>query len=745
MTPDIKPTPLPVRETSALAEPSVRGAAAAMATLPLPEIDLRELLRLLWRRRWLMGGTVVIVMAAALVTLSQLTPRYTATAQVMIDPRQANVLDVEQVMSGLQANTETIQSEIEVLTSRNLAGRVIETTGLATQAEFNPAQAGGSGLFGWFGGKESEAPDAATLRQQRNRLIDNYLSALDVRAAGRSRVINIAFTAQSPDIAAQVANATAELYLVEQLEAKFEATRRATLWLSTRLDELRVKAEAAELAVSRFKSEMGKSGVEKASANRITQIGADILTISAKLEDARKRLVQLQMLKDRERTDLNDTSLSQSLQQLSIQIEDLEQDITDAGQELGPRHPRMVELGNKKADALTKYKVQLATEIQTLQSAIREDEQKLVSLQADQARLGSDVNDAGEAAVRLRTLERDAQATRTLYETVLTRFKETTEQQGLEQADARLISRADVPVEASFPDKKLFLLMALLAASGLGLVLAFAAEKIDSGFRSSDQIESMLGLPTIAMLPSLRSLGVKDVQPEIYVAQKPGSSFAEAVRMLRTSLMLSNVDQPPKVLMMASALPGEGKTTVALTLARLASLSGEKVVVLDADLRRPRVHAALGVENKLGLVELLSGQANIDQVLQSSEVEGKTVHYITAGQQTPHATELIRSQQMRRLVRSLAASFSLVIIDGPPVLPVADAKVIATLADKILYVVRWHDTRREVVAQAVRQLRDVGGSFAGIILNGVDVRRHAEYSYSDSGYYYGRYRNYYSD
>ncbi len=716
------PKPLPSREASGTLH--VLPLAGAPLSMPLPSLDLRDQLRLFWRQRWLIAGTIILSLALTVLALSQITPRYTASAQVMIDPRQANILDMEQVMAGLPSNTETVQSEIEVITSRNLASRVIEALHLKERADFNTAGA-----------------DASS-REVTNQLVQNYLDALDVRAAGRSRVINIAFTAQDPELAAQAANTVAELYLVEQLEAKFEATRRATLWLSTRLDELRIKAEAAELAVTRFKARL--SGTAKAADDELLpRLNADILTLTAELEDARKKLVQLQLLKERGKTDLNNTQLTSALQKIAVALEDTEQEITDQSQELGPRHPKMIELNQRRSDLRSQYSNQLSTEIQTLQRTIRENEQKLVSLQADLARLSNDINDPNAAAVRLRTLERDAQATRALYETVLTRFKQTTEQQGLEQADARLISRADVPLTPSFPQNRLFLLLALLGGTALAVVLALAAEKLDSGFRSAEQLESWLGLPTLATLPSLRSLGVKTVAPEVYIAQKPTSSFAEAVRMLRTALQLANPDQPPRVLMVASALPGEGKTTTAMALARLASLSGERVIVVDADLRRPRIHQTLNVENSAGLVDLLTGQASIEQVLRVSEIDGKSVHYLTAGQATPQATELIRSPQMKRLVQSLAANFSLVILDGPPVLPVADAKVLSTLVDRILYVVRWHSTRREVAAQAVKQLREVGGNIAGVVLNGVDVRKQADYS--DSGYYYGRYRHYYAD
>lgn len=600
----VDPRPL-LREVPAVTPEVLMPKSAPEPAPQLPELDLREWLRVLWRRRWLMSGTVVLAMALAVLALSQITPRYTARAQLMVDSRQANVLDMEQVMSGLPATAETIQSEIEVISSRQLAARVIDQLQLVAHPEFST---GGSGWRNWLQPEPANHETAI----QREQITEGFLRRLEVRVAGRSRVINVDFTAADPALAAQAANALAERYLTEQLEAKQAATRQANAWLSQRLDELQRQSEIAEQEVARFRS---------------------------------------------------------------------------APVEANPQ----------------------------------------------------------AAAARLRTLEREAQASRALYETVLVRYKETSEQQGLQQPDARLISRAEVPLRPSFPQTGLFLLMALAAGTGLALLLAFAAEKMDSGYRSSDQIEAQLGLPTIAMIPALRSLGIRGMAPEQYVTAKPTSSLAEAVRMLRTSLLLANVDQPPKVLLLTSALPGEGKTTVALALARLASFSGEKVVVVDADLRRPRVHTALGVDNKQGLVELLAGRAPIEQVLQASDVEGKSVHYITAGQATPHATELVRSQQMRRFIRSLAANYSLVIIDSPPVLPVADARVLATLADKTICIVQWSVTPREVVRQAVHQLRLGGVSMAGIVLNGVDVRRHAEYSYGDSGYYYGRYRKYYAD
>lgn len=603
-------TPSPLRDvqSSVIALPT-RPPGAAVESAALPTLDLRAMLLVLRRRRWLITGVILTALLGTVGALTQVTPHYTAEAQVMVDPRQTNVVDMEQVLSGLPANAETIQSEMQVLRSRNLAERVIEDMKLARVPEFAVL-----------------LDPTTTPEVQTTLLVSAFLDRLTVRVVGRSRVITIGFTAQDAALAAAAANRVANLYLTEQLETKFEATRRASAWLSERLGQLRSEAEVAEQAVDRARADMA------------------------------------------------------------------------------------------------------AQDPATLSEAAR-----------------------SEAASRLRSLEREAAASRALFETFLTRSKQTTEQeglaaqQGLAQADARLISSAAIPAKPSFPDLRLFMLLALMGGAGLGVILAFLAEQLDNGFRSSAQIEQFLGLPSIGQVPSLRSLGIRKMAPDAYVIAKPTSSFAESIRALRTSLLLADLAQPPRVVAVSSALPGEGKTTVVLSLARLAALSGEKVIVVDADMRRPRVHSALSLENGCGLTELLCGRQSLEQVVRTSSEGASSFDVITAGAITPHATELVRSQQMKALLRRLAGQYALVLVDGPPVLPVADSRVLASIADKVLYVVRWQHTPRETAQFAIKQLREVGANLAGVVMNQVDVRKQADYGYGDSGYYYGRYRNYYND
>lgn len=712
---------------SDLSVPSAPAAMTQHVDPPSAEISLLDLFALLRRRRWLILSVFLIGLVSIALVLAFLTPYYRATVSVMVDPRQANVVDLEQVLSGLPANAETVQSEMEVLRSRELAGKVVDRLKLTDNAEFNPDLTA-----------TGEAPVTPTQEQAdrvRNQAINRLLRALTVKVSGRSRVIAISVESRSPQLAATIANTMADLYVSGQLEARMVATRNASAWLNQRLEQLRVEAEAAELAVSRFRTE-NKLGPDTRTSSRSGESAATLRDRLALLEGLRDATVAPSQWPDDE------------LRQLFERVTALLTEQTNLASHLGSRHPRMIEVAGQLAEARSRFSAVLESRIADAQRALAGSapngapESRVSSLGSNSRTAGGS---PGEVAARLRTLEREAEASRALFETFLTRYKQTTEQQGLEQADARVISRASAPPDPSFPDTRLFLLLGALGSLGLGLVLALVVERLDAGFRSSDQIEARLGLPTIAMVPALRSLGVKQETPEAYITAKPNSAFAEAVRGLRMSLLLSDVDNPPRVVMVTSALPGEGKTSLCLTLARIAAMGGERVVVVDADLRRPRVHTALGVENRSGLVEVLSGRAKVDQVLHVSTQDGSSLDYISAGLSTPHATELVRSQAMKNLVKTLSVTYSLVIIDTPPVLPVADAKLLSLLADKLIYVVRWRDTHRATVQQAIKQLREVKANFAGVVLNQVDVRRHAEYSYSDSGYYYGRYRKYYTE
>ncbi len=712
-------------------------------------LEVREILRMLKRRRWLILGTVGVALVVAALLLSQLRPQYTASASVMVDPRQTNVVDLEEVLSGLPVNAETVQSEIEVLRSRDLAGRVVDKLKLSDNAEFSEIVRRQN--------EKSFLTDQDHQDTIRNAVIDHFLNSLTVKIAGRSRVITMSYRSHDPRLSAAIANNIVDLYVSGQLETRILATRNASSWLNQKLEQLRIDAESAELAVDRFKelnnlsSEPGRGTV--VDKKTLIQPSVAKTNTDSLLSDTKESLQAQRNVLMILRDSMTPPAQwgDQDLHQMYDELVSLDAERMNLSSRLGPRHPKMVDVESRLNLAHNQFTQILNDRISQFDTRLKAgdyistNQGTLLTSSDATAPIVEKLDNPEEARARLSTLEREAKANRTLYETFLNRYKQTTEQQGLEQADARVISRASIPLSPSFPNKPLFMLLTLVGALGVSLILAFIVEQMDAGFRSSDQIEALLGLPALAMVPTLKSLGVKGEHPESYIVSKPNSALAESVRALRMALLLADVDHPPRVVMITSALPGEGKTSLCLALARMAAMGGEKVVVVDADLRRPRIHEALHAPHKEGLVDALAKPSSLVGVIQQNILEECRFDYITAGSADVHSAELVRSAAMKQVVEELSRHYTLVILDTPPVLPVADAKLLSLLADKVIYVVRWNHTFRTTVQQAVKQLRDVKAKFSGVVLNHVDVRRHAEYSYSDSGYYYGRYKKYYTD
>ncbi len=740
--------------------------ATGLAPPAQDDLDLGELLRKLWRRKLAILGTVVTVTTLATIVLFQLTPRYTATTAVMIEPRETQVVDIEAVMSGLPGDLATIQSEVEVIRSRGLADRVIRKLKLLENPEFNsdlrPQTAWGElrdelldvrayvpqeWLEIVFGAPEEETlSQEEKLDRERVGIIDTFLEKLAVKPERRSRVISISFESESPQTAALAANTVADLYLVEQLEAKFEATERAIAWLSTRLAELRQKVEASERAVEKFRKKAGLIEGERVTlaAQEISELNTELLMARSKGAEAEARLKQLEArLRSSDNVDSVAEVLSSSLvQRLREQEAEVLRKTAELSTEYGEKHPRMINVRAEIRDLRSKIKTEAYKITDNLRSEVEVAHAREQTLAGRLKQLEKKIAGLHENRVQLHAFEREAEADRVLYQTFLSRFKETRAQEDIQQTDARIISRADVPSEPSFPKKWLILALAIAGAIFLGVAFAFFIEQLDHGFRSMEQVERLAGVSPLGLVPALKGLRAQVTGPEDYMVAKPTSAFGESIRSLHTGLLLSNVDKPPKVVLVTSALPEEGKTVIALSLVRMKALAGERAIIVDGDLRRPRLHKKLKLPEKPGLVEFLADQASLDEIIHKDEATG--AHVLPAGRPTPNSGNLLSSDRMKLLLAELSERYDLVVLDSPPVLAVADARILARFADKTIFIVRWAETRREVAMMGLKQIAEAGGDIAGFALSRVNVKKHARYGYGDSGYYYGRYTKYYT-
>ncbi len=730
---------------------------------PVVEVDLQELLRKLWRRKWVILGTVITVMILVAIVLYQLTPRYTAVNQIEISPARSNIVDFEAVLAGLPADSATIETEIQIIRSRNLVAKIVERLKLKRIPEFNAVIRPPStletlqdnvrsylvqqGLTIFSNTADDEMlTQTERMEKEQNQIIDVVLEGLEVEPEGLSRVVTIQFESENPRTAALVANTLADFYIVAQLEAKFTATKRANSWLNDRVLELRQEVSVADKAIEAFREQSGLirgQGEVTLASEQISELSMQYIQERTKLAETEARLRQVErLLKSPDGIESASGVLASPLvRELREQEADLGSQTAQLSAELGERHPRMINARAQIRDLRGKIRVEVDRIVQGLRNEVGVARARTATLRAELDKLKKEVARLDTYQVQMRALEREATASQGLLEILLTRSKETTSQENFQEADANILSYAPVPTKPSYPKKVLVLAGASVFGVFLGLLLAFMMEQLDQGFRSMEQIERMMGVMPLGLVPTLTGLGAVGKKPERYILEKPASAFGEAIRRLHTALLLSDT-KPPKTIMICSSLPKEGKTVMVVSLARMLASVGQKVIVVDCDMRRPAVHEIFGLPAKPGLFECLSGEAALKDVIQKDQYSG--AHLVSAGALAAHPPNLLGSQSMKSLLDALAQSYDLVIVDTAPVMAVSDSLVLSRLVDTTVFLVRWAETRRETAINGVRQIINAGGNVAGVLLTMVDVKEHAQYSFGDSGSYTGQIKKYYT-
>jgi len=732
---------------------------------PFPLFDY---LQLLWFRRRLIIVVSLFIAIVGFIYVNQLKPVYTATSTMMIGSSETQVVDIEQVLSGELYENEAV----EVLRSRNLVEKVINNLSLMSYEEFNPALRVSEDSFfdsllqnlnprtwipdGWetavteaiSGEVQSIAPSEEEIaHRQLVKATDIFLSKLSVESVSRSSVLKVHFKSLSPVLAARIANELPEVYMLDGLQAKFDATEKATAWLTEQLADLKVQVSESERAVEIYREDhdLSKSTTSNIQSDQLSEFNSQLIVARADRAEIEARLAQLMRLQRTEGQGIEmagDVLASKSIQLLRSQEGQAMRRVAELAVEYGAKHPLMrqakaeiEDIKQRVAGEMNKIKLALENELelvrtreQSLRNSLRESEQQ------------SSAQNKG--AVQLRALEREAAANRVMYETFLGRFKETSSTQGMQTSDARVISVAEVPRGPSYPNKKrkLILITVLGFAAGCGLVLGLYF--MNPGMHSPEQVEKELGVRAIGLVPKVPG----GVAPHQYLLEKPQSGFMEAINSLKVSLRLADPDGQHKVIQVTSSVPEEGKSSLVLSLAVAIAKEGKKVLVIDADLRRSTVQKTLGVEGKgLGLTDFVLASTEVpDEFISTHENTG--IDFMRTGTaRYANATDIFTSQRMQSILNVLKQRYDYVLLDTPPVMAVADARVIGQIADKTIFVVRWDKTPRKVARASIGLLRKGHTDIAGIVLQQVDLKRYGKLGYGDSGYYYhyGRYNKYY--
>lgn len=770
-------TVAPIRPPSPERRPETRNDVNA-GEAPL---SLAHLLSVLVHRRWLILGIAAVVTTFMTIYVNQLVPIYSAEATVVVEPSRQRVFNSEAVVQGLSTDYYTNETEAAVLGSRELVRKVVARMNLVENPLFNPSllpkrtsltaelldpiKAGIRTLMtavadmvtgGRYSDEQAAKAKAAALRrgaqplspEEERRLAiedaaDYFLGDLTVVPAQRARVINVRFNSPDPELAARAANAVADTYILDQLETKGKATSQATEFLNQRANELRNRVIESEKKLEDFRRQSGiiEVGGTSVYQRQRDELETQLIQARAKRAEADARYEQVQkMLKAGDGTDTAAAVLdSQLIQRLREQEAQVVRKIGELRTKLRPTHPNMVLAENELADLEKKIKDEVGKIVVSLANErdialVREK-----NLTEEIARLQARVDAQHGAELTLRSLESEVNANKQLYETILARFKQADVQESATpEADAKVISRATVPTSPFYPKKKFIIVASLVLSSLMGIGLAVMLEFLDTGFRSLSQLDGIAGVPSLGVVPFLRGSQQAGRAPHQIAAEQPNSAFGEAIRTLRTSILLSNVDRPPRSVMVTSSLPGEGKTSTALALASLAAKSGQKVIVIDCDFRHPSVHDDLGYPNEAGLADYLIGRAALGDVIEIEPRYG--LRFITAGTSVPNPPDLLGSPKMRDLIQNLSTMFDLVLLDTPPLLIVSDSLVLARIVDKAVFAVRWAKTKRKSALLGLRQLADANADIAGAVLTLVDVRRQSQYD--ADGYY--RYHQYYT-
>ncbi|WP_306888057.1 GumC family protein [Ancylobacter amanitiformis] len=708
-------------------------------------------------RRWLLivaiASTFVIV---AVVISYSLTPRFTSTAQILLDSSSRNNLGVAIMGAEEQRDSTMVDSQIAILTSLNFLKRVVERENLIQDPEFGErpvARSWFDTMRGWLGfapatrASLADSPGAnvaakGDISPAIRDTVARLRAALTVERVTRTPILSVSVTSISPQKASNLANAIADAYIVDQLENRYEAARRASSWLSDRLQSLREGLRKSEQAVQKFRSDNNLVSVDSRTLNeqQLSEVNAELVQIQteaagklAKYEQARQLMASGGKVEA-----IPDVMSSGVISDLRGRLAATSAREADLVSRYGERHPLVVNVRAERREIERLITGEISRIVANLKNDYEVAKSRADAMSANVAAVSGQTTADNALTVHLRELERDADANRTLYETFLGQAKLTSEQSEVTIQDARIITPAVVSSAPSFPKKKILVAVGGLLGVMAGIGIALLMEMLNAGFNSPRQVEESTGLPVLSSIEWVDLSGEKgkDSVPVLdYLISKPLSRFSESVRSLRAGVQMSDVDNPPQVIELTSASPGEGKTSLAIALAVSAATSGKRVLLIDCDLRRPSVSQQFGLTERAGLVELLAQTASSEGILYRDKSSG--LYVLGSGAKTQSPPDLLSSGRMQSLVEQLRQSFDLIVLDAPPIGPVVDAAVLAPIADKLVFVVRWNSTAREFVRHSLERLAG-DRKVCGIAFNMVDLRRtpkYGRYSYYSSAYY----------
>lgn len=730
-----------------------------------PTVDLRELVRIL-RRRWREAAAVpAALVALALIYVGTTTTLYTATSTVLVDPRRATAIESNQSSvqtSNFGTDDATIESETMLIQSIAILERVVDKLKLTQDPEFSARPGLLDPVKHLFSSKNSGS-GASAADYARAHAIDVLQHRMKVTRQGTTFLVDINVSSESPQKAATLANAVADAYFVEQVRAKNDASKIASKWLNGQIDELKSRVVAAEKAVEDYRAANNLTVSQGVTVNdqQITDLNNQLVAARVQTAEAQAKYEQAkQMPKGADAGGISAAISSETIIRLRTQYAEIAKNEAELSSKYGPRHPAVANVHAQLRDTQRLINDEIQRILQGTKHDYEVARSREASLQQSLDKLQGVSTSSGQAQVHLHELQREAEANRTLYESYLARYKETTAQQSLDLPDSHVVTTASTPVAPSWPKTSFIVGLALTIGLGIGCVIAFLADYLDPRVKTLEQAEQIAGVPALAALPLIgagelagrakrgrQELGRHDVrahrllppllQPPLlrYAVEMPGTFFAEAIRAIRLAIQRTMRVQPLKVILVTSALDNEGKSTLSVNLAQSLATLGIRTLLIDGDLRNPQVTRSLCPHAKAGLMEIAMGEASPDQALLTDHSTGLSILPSTSVKHVDIITELMFSERMVDVLDYFRHRYELIIVDSPPLVPLVDGRALAELADRIVLALAWDQTPGEVLAHTMELLAPVRDRILGTVLTRVDLSRLRFYDYYQSSAY----------
>ncbi|WP_131860986.1 polysaccharide biosynthesis tyrosine autokinase [Agrobacterium tumefaciens] len=736
-------------------------------------IDIDAALAII-RRQWrIVLAAIAVAGAIGLAFAATAVPIYSATATLLIDRNNSQIVEQLSTIGGVIEDEASILSQVEVLQSETIGLAVVDSLKLTENQEFRATRASLlSSIFGtirslvnvsqWFSpAKKESVVDDGTLKRS---LSDQLLNGLSVKRIGRTYALELTYNSTSPVLAAQIVNAVASAYLLDKLNSKYEATRRASDWLSDRIAELRQRALDTDLAVQKFRAEhnlISTGNNSLLSDQQLAESNSALILAQSETAKARARVQRIEHILatddvDGVVTDILDSSVANDLRKKYLESSKIEAEIT---RRLGSNHIQAVRLRNEMQEYRRLMFQEISRIAQSYKSDLEVSEAKEKSLAESVAKATDISNSASETQVQLRELQREAETYKNMYQTFLQRYQEAMQQQSFPVTEARVISKAMPPRIPSKPNKPIILALFMIMGAAAGGGIAMFREFRDRFFRTGEQVRDVLGLEFLGNTPLIPNKPMTEA-PESghpgltlptsvarYAVDHPLSSFAETLRSTRLAIDLGiSAKSGARIVGVVSALPSEGKSTISINLAQLLAGQGARVLLLDADIRNPGATRAMARHASEGLLEVLLEGRSVQDVLLRDEKTRLAFLPTVVKQRVPHSSELLTSAQMHKLLAEASNAFDYIIVDLPPLGPVVDARAMAGRIDGFIFVTEWGKTARRAVRNTVENEVHIRKKCLGVILNKVDTEKLKLYrAYGSSEYYHSRYTRYYHD